>query len=418
MPKFPSKKQDKKKTNRTSPKSANKFANFLASNFKKFKKGKTSMGQATKSAAKRWQNMSTEEKSMFNCDVAPKKLSTPKQKPSGVGSKRNLKSARNTNENSRKTRTVKSIKGNQKSVNEKVSYARKGIENYKNNCWLNSLLQCLSRTVIGNLSQQDDGPCTTLLFSYLIHAMVSLRDVNANHIPYGPKLLLDKLSQQGLTKGQQQDVHEAFTKLFDECSEDLEGKTVGAVSSFWGSIQYVNTCCTCGKDRESSEDKFISLAVELPRKGTETTVRDCIEKFLKEEVLVDENKVECSRCKMNTNHLRKGFIKVPPQTLAIVIKRRQPGGYKKDNSPVSIERMIDLTAFQTCSSQSLTYQVTSAVLHKGPLLNAGHYTALYIADDQERITLCDDHIVEERPAVYLDKRSVKNEIYILFYNRV
>lgn len=49
----------------------------------------------------------------------------------------------------------------------KLPISLKGIKNKINNCWLNSLLQCLSVTTLGDITTEDDTAFRPMLFSYL-----------------------------------------------------------------------------------------------------------------------------------------------------------------------------------------------------------------------------------------------------------
>ena len=115
----------------------------------------------------------------------------------------------------------------------------KGLQNKNSNCWLNSLLQCFSVTNVVEISTDEYQKNLNSLFFLKFLSFVNLLNKNKDDgMSVYPKELIAELHKKGFYKGHQHDVHEAFSKILEDCSFNLREAQIPPFLSFWGSIKY------------------------------------------------------------------------------------------------------------------------------------------------------------------------------------
>ncbi|CAB4035484.1 kDa in NOF-FB transposable element, partial [Paramuricea clavata] len=102
-----------------------------------------------------------------------------------------------------------------------------GLQNRKNNCWLNSLVQCMNNLpikncLLDNVKESSESPLTTALTSAL-----SKIDSLGNHGSFYPKELHNAFQcELQYAPGEQCDIHESFTSLC--CSRSGMNEEIGS----------------------------------------------------------------------------------------------------------------------------------------------------------------------------------------------
>ncbi|EDO37309.1 predicted protein [Nematostella vectensis] len=155
-----------------------------------------------------------------------------------------------------------------------------------------------ARFIKGN-SASVDLPYTTSLETTIDY----LNSIPGN--PIDPTKLLDLLGFDGYTKGQQHDVHGAFTAIMVKLRDE---KSYSA-REFEGNITYAYKCVACNAQERLNSDIFDCITAEIAEKGEGIAIgtKDCVEEFWNEETLGTENKVICHKCNLKTTH-RKSML--------------------------------------------------------------------------------------------------------------
>lgn len=169
-------------------------------------------------------------------------------------------------------------------------------------------------------------------------------------------------------------------------------------------------------------DTFMYLSVPIPKRGKDDypTLEECVEEFTKEEILDDENKWKCPKCKSFQRASKKIDIWKLPSVLIVHLKRfefsdrRRGGGKIKDlvDFPLSD---LNLTPYVSkLQREKPIYDLFAVAYHEG-YLGAGHYYA-YTKHRHTRLWYSFDD-----ESVYKIKREedvVTADAYILFYSKM
>ena len=187
-----------------------------------------------------------EEKKKFQSKAKENDAVKQKRAPHFYGSKEDKRKQKNASRSSNK---------NANNSIPKVSYVIKGLKNKGNDCWLNSLIQCINVLNI-NLPESENfvpDPVACALKSVLNRLN---RDTKS---PFYPQELHNVFRTHfGYVKGRQHDIHESYTSLLSqntqrEITENFAGvyqctksmcKLQQKGSSSSGDIQF--TFCSVG----------------------------------------------------------------------------------------------------------------------------------------------------------------------------
>ncbi|KAL5221859.1 hypothetical protein ABZP36_026572 [Zizania latifolia] len=160
------------------------------------------------------------------------------------------------------------------------AHAIKGIPNYGNTCYLNSLVQCL--LVLGKLRERMLGPdAPTEVIGVALHDLfVDADNANNSGVLLDPSTLLACVrSLSSRFEGtSMQDSHEVFCCLRDGLNENRKppnmqdgGPSAVAptfIDSVFGGQLSVTTSCKCCSYNSVSHDVFYDLSVPVPPRGS------------------------------------------------------------------------------------------------------------------------------------------------------
>jgi ubiquitin C-terminal hydrolase len=301
--------------------------------------------------------------------------------------------------------------------------------NNRNDCYLNSILQALFNThsfICFFKFKKIDENLIIQMFR-VVYEMDTL--INPKNI----KSLLSKFDRVSLDlfgNDDQQDAHEAITKILDivhmsssyqesnysdygKIDSDIKRKSFNAwkkngevfgfsfVTRFFsGQFKTLISCTNCDY-KSTSFDTFNNI--NLPIAGED--IIDCLAEFIKPEEL---SGAKCEKCG------RKSLIKTTtiwkfPLTLILNIKR-----FTFDSSGIThkVNRMLKMDKhLKICSSKRIyNYSLASVVYHHGRFPTAGHYnTDLYKNGSWYK--------VDDESAYKLDDLpEASSNCYILVYN--
>jgi len=147
------------------------------------------------------------------------------------------------------------------------------------------------------------------------------------------------------------------------------------------------------------------------------SLEECIQEFIKEEILTDENKWFCPHCKDDREAYKKMDIWRAPEILIVHIKRfiqdRQYYSSRKNNVLVTFPiKGLDLTDIikGPKKDEKYIYNLYAISNHSGST-GGGHYTAYVKVDDKWYD--CNDSFVSE----VSESSIVSSSAYLLFYER-
>ncbi|XP_041378372.1 ubiquitin carboxyl-terminal hydrolase 48-like isoform X2 [Gigantopelta aegis] len=199
-----------------------------------------------------------------------------------------------------------------------------------------------------------------------------------------PSALINHL---GLDAGQQQDAQE-FSKLFlslleDSLSSQVQPDVPNIVQKqFCGQYCYVTSCKHCGNQSRTAS-KFYEL--DLSIKGHKT-LKASLEDFLQEEKLEGENQYMCSMCNSKQNASRVIQLDYLPPVLSLQLLRfvfdKKSGHKKKLNSFIQFPQVLDMSKYLGKPENSVLFDLTAVLIHRGPSAYSGHYVA-HIQDTQQ-----------------------------------
>mmetsp|Transcript_51877 Transcript_51877/g.151010 ORF Transcript_51877/g.151010 Transcript_51877/m.151010 type:complete len:522 (-) Transcript_51877:10-1575(-) len=304
---------------------------------------------------------------------------------------------------------------------------RVGLENLGNTCFMNTGLQCLSHLepfaaffLSGKYEEEVNRSSEFGCKGELADAFADLQRSlwQGDHACYAPKNFHERLERfrPDFFEGhEQQDVHEFLAFCLDGLHEDLNrlshrprpqtqqeerrdealgsqhGEEFMAALSWMrylergrsfivdllqGQLRSSLTCVTCGhRSRKFEAFSYLSLPVSWEM----GSLSDCLEGYLAEELLTDDEQWFCEKCKKKVDARKKIDLWELPPVLVVHFKRFEyevaSGRFKKIGRLLDTPLTLDLS--QYCSTQQLfgaKYDVTCVANHRGKF-ETGHYTA-------------------------------------------
>jgi len=352
-----------------------------------------------------------------------------------------------------------------------------GLKNFGNTCYMNATIQCLSATVLLSQYLLDGTYKSAINTQNPLGTRGALADALAQllrtiwseqYASVAPTAFREAIGRFAplFQSHEQQDSQEFLTFLLDGLHEDLNrvlqrppalelGETQQAelnrlpsqlasvvewslyrrrndsvvVDVFQGQLRNQLTCLTCGHT-STTYNAFMSLSLPVPagRGVSQATLAQCLDAFVREEVLEKGNAWHCPQCKKPRRSTKRLSLARLPPVLLVHLKRftyRGPVSNKIDTRVVFPTEALDLSNYMppplppgssargvpASESQRPPYLYDLyGVTHHFGTLTSGHYTASvrtqglwYYCDDQ-RITPGDAQIYTASP-------------YMLFFRR-
>ncbi|GAC93630.1 ubiquitin C-terminal hydrolase [Pseudozyma hubeiensis SY62] len=364
---------------------------------------------------------------------------------------------------------------------DEIKIGLTGLKNLGNSCYMNSTLQCLSATIPlarflldGSYKQAinrtnplgTQGQLATALAG-LIHVMWGEKYAFVSPVTFREAMARFAPSFRGYD---QHDSQEFLAILLDGLHEDLNyvqtrppaiemteerereletlPQQVASVKEWkiyrmrndslvvdWFQGQFRNklTCLTCGKTSTTYEAfTYLSLPV-VGGKGGKVGLEQCLDAFVREEVLDKGDMWNCSRCKRPRKATKKLSVSRLPQVLLIHLKRFSFKGPFTDKLDTEVrypvDRPLDLTNYMPpplppgagaamgagvveSGSQKPPYLYDLyGVTHHFGSLNTGHYTAT--VKSGKEWWYCDDSRIVKGDTSKLQGNSA----YVLWFRR-
>ncbi|KAG1177011.1 hypothetical protein G6F70_002120 [Rhizopus microsporus] len=358
-----------------------------------------------------------------------------------------------------------------------IAIGTTGLKNLGNTCYMNSIIQCLSGTLpfaryfisgvfrqhINRHNTMGTGGLLSERFADLLRAMwsenynfVSPMTFREAVIKFAPRfggndqhdsqefltVLLDGLHEDvnlaavpsnmnRITEMTREEEAE-FEKLPDWQASALAWEkytsrhTSIVVSLFQGQYRSRLTCLTC-KHTSSTYSPFMSLSLPIPAKKlklSNVTLYQCLDYFVKEEVLEKEDAWNCPRCCKKRKATKQLMISKLPDVLLIHLKRFSADGLFKNKLDCIVKyptKGLDLHNYitrstqpdQTCYDRSLSVYDLYAVSNHYGSLSGGHYTAFVKDGHRNQWHFFDD----SKFSTIDESKIVTKAAYNLFYVR-
>ncbi|KZT25326.1 hypothetical protein NEOLEDRAFT_1156281 [Neolentinus lepideus HHB14362 ss-1] len=367
-----------------------------------------------------------------------------------------------------------------------VQIATSGLKNLGNTCYMNSTIQCLSATVpfarfftdgrwksaINMVNPMGTKGNLTAAFASILHEMWH------GEMPYLSPLQFRRSICTHATQfdgNDQHDSQEFLTFLLDGLHEDLNRimykpaiepspeqeaeleKLPQQIASakewkiyrmrddslivdfFQGQFRNRMECLTC-HNTSTTYNTFMSLSLPIPsgRSSSKVTLMQCLDAFVKEEVMENSEAWNCPKCKILRRATKQLSLSRLPPILIIHLKRFSFKGPFTDKIETVVDfplKNLDLTNYmppplppgvdksEVNGGQHLSYDdprlqvppykydLYGVTNHFGSL-SSGHYTA-FIAS-RGGWMYCDD----SRVATADPKEVVGKPAYVLYYKRI
>ena len=323
-----------------------------------------------------------------------------------------------------------------------------GLRNLGNTCYMNSILQCLSRlpplvSSMSKITKTDINPRSKLdgklAFAFRDFIVELRNSPNQSTVsPYEIKSQIGKFCRQ-FSGYDQQDSSEFFRCFLDALGQELsrvqnkagyqemtgnskedlrkvadrwweyslsrEDSVVNDV--FQGQLSSVITCGKCGYGSVSC-DPFLSLNLPSPESMSRTEVEDLLELYFKQTML--PSSYVCESCKKSGACTQKISIFRLPKVLVLQVKRFQVNAFSRTrlNTEVRMREELSLRGFINDRCESSKTYVLKGISHHTGTLYFGHY----IAECKEDSTW---YCFDDSRAYSVSPPSSSSSAYLLFY---
>lgn len=173
------------------------------------------------------------------------------------------------------------------------------------------------------------------------------------------------------------------------------------------------------------------------RSGKGISLNDCLDEFEKKEILSEEDKWYCPRCKEFCRAEKKFDLWQTPDILIVHLKRFSSSGHRRDKIDATVDFPIEgldisRRVLEKKSGKEEVYDLIAIDDHMGGL-GGGHYTAFaknfvddawykfdgmyFLHQSSQRAKLTFDHSDSMVTPVRDPKRMITSHAYLLFYRR-
>ena len=270
--------------------------------------------------------------------------------------------------------------------------------------WLTGELTDITRVYTASNLNLDESKSTWQEVFHLFSDTDDLRVVD----PGGITRHVNKISPC-LRPYQQEDAHEFLRSLLSTLTLDGHNKQLSCLCD--GLLESAVTCQTCHR-ASITRDRYMDLSLDI--QGDIQDLTEALKHFTQTELLDEDNKVNCARCKTK-QVVSKGLrLATAPSVLVCQLKRFAFDIYGRAtrlSKHLKYPLRLEIGDFMSRANQSKPppYELVGVLVHAGKRCESGHYLAFikrgdfwYKAND-EVVTKVSIDIV------------LRQQAYILFY---
>ncbi|KPI85163.1 putative ubiquitin hydrolase putative cysteine peptidase Clan CA family C19 [Leptomonas seymouri] len=326
-------------------------------------------------------------------------------------------------------------------TNLEIAVKRRGIVNLGNTCYINSVLQVLNATPLGQYFMTDDyvsrlvtrnGKLTRLInsFSFVIREL-NRRDCDFS-VSTSPFKLAVGEYYEGFQNSRQQDANEFLCAVLggvhgalnvnESCKIDFpeidntKGPDDELAQRYWAQYYQKNSsvvvdhcafqersmivCPSCNRQSRSF-NVALSVEVPIPHDSSKVSLDDCLAAYCREEVLDDNSLYTCPSCHQKVNAKKQLLFYSAPPVLFITLKRFRSYGEFSTTSKVNVDvffnNVLNIAPFMCSSFSKTKYRLVGIVNHQGNM-HGGHYTADAIGADGVWCNFSDERVTRSEMA--------------------
>lgn len=271
---------------------------------------------------------------------------------------------------------------------------RPGLKNIGNTCYMNSIFQCLS-----TLDYEDNNNDSNFIKEF-VSLMKSLKYNYNESITYlNPEIVRHYLPCSKFKECNQQDSHEFLLFILSILQREKIFINEGIMS-------YTTRYVGCNHiDIENQNNFVISLPVNIPHNNNTLHIYECIEWFIKEELLDD--KANCNKCKKNRQCSLQISFTLYPRVLIFHLKKFCFYYHVKINKDIK----FPFINFKLPENDKKKYDLYAICSHIGTL-DSGHYISC-IKDGNNWFYCNDSHV---KLLTTIDELNfITENAYLLFY---
>jgi ubiquitin carboxyl-terminal hydrolase 2 len=192
------------------------------------------------------------------------------------------------------------------------------------------------------------------------------------------------------------------------------------ITELFSGLQYSRITCMACNSIYPNFEPFSVLSVPTPDSST-ITIDECFADYCREEVLTDDNRYHCKKCKTKVDCKKQLRIWELPDLLIVHLKRFQktPGGGRKTESTVTFPvRDLDMRPVlsELHPVGHTKYDLWGVCKHSGTA-QGGHYMAYCKNMMNGKWYEFNDDTVNYIPDEYITRELVTKYAYVLFYVR-
>ena len=287
---------------------------------------------------------------------------------------------------------------------EKIDYSPKeesissvgyvGLKNLSCLCYINSVIQqffmiplfqnaIISLPLDPNLKEEDDND--NLIFQ-LQKMFYYLKNSQKQH--YNPKHFVFSFKDYDgnpTNINVQCDAQEFLSRLIEKIDEGLKnGPEKYLCSNIFGGSTLQQVKCTnpeCGNISERKENiNYLSLDIK-----NSSNIKECLEKFIKEEKIEDYN---CEKCHKKITNIKNVLIDKIPNILIIHLQRiafsYETFNMEKINTQVTFEKSLNIKDYtlnkdnKDIPNDYYEYELQGVLIHSGTAQYGHYYSIIYI----------------------------------------
>ncbi|XP_040197497.1 ubiquitin carboxyl-terminal hydrolase 17-like protein 6 [Rana temporaria] len=266
-----------------------------------------------------------------------------------------------------------------------------GLQNFANNCFVNSVLQCLTHTA--------------LLADYLLTGEHSQNFI-AEHFELGRQEDANEFLTFLIAQLRTSSIYESvFRSSFDQTKD----RNIGLIDHiFSGTLQTQVVCQSCHYASNRFEE-FLDIPLEI---NSSKTILESLKNFTRTERLEGDNAYRCNGCYQLVSAEMRSTIDNTPNVLILTLKRFNAFSGRKLSKDIKYPETFDIAPYTLRPDDHINYNLYAVIVHRGHFSTEGHYYAYVKAGDDRLYKMNDSEVTPCSISNVLQQQA-----YLLFYKK-